>query len=135
MNDWASDFLSKLGSDDSEIKQLMEQMNSAFSNLPGAPAGGASGPSSSVPLPDMPDIDMESPEMKLKLAELQKMFSAVENGDESDDVLDKILEATGMSNMMQELMSKDVLLEPFKDMDAQVRKRVNFETLPSIELQ
>ena len=69
----------------------------------------------------MPDIDMESPDMKVKLAELQKMLAEVENGEESDDVLDKILEATGMSNMMQQLMSKEVLLEPFKDMDIQVR--------------
>lgn len=69
--------------------------------------------------------------MKLKLAELQKMLADVENGEESDDVLDKILEATGMSNMMQQLMSKDVLLEPFKDMDVQVRKMVDKENVLS----
>lgn len=118
---WADEFMSKLDSSDPEMKKLMESFASAFG--PGAPGadGSSSSSGSSVPLPNMPEMDFDSPEMQSRIADLQKMLADVENGDDSEDALDKILEATGMSKMMETLMSKDVLLEPFQEMESQVR--------------
>jgi hypothetical protein len=119
---WAEEFFEKLKSEDPEMKRMMEEMTAAMGSMGTGSDQATSSSSSSVPLPNMPDIDMESPEFRGKLEQLQKMLAEVEGGSESDELLDKILEASGMSNMMQELMSKDVLLEPFQDMDKQVRK-------------
>lgn len=122
---WADEFMSKLDTQDPDMKKLMESFASAF----GAGAAPADGPSSSssssVPLPNLPEMDFNSPEMAARIADLQKMLADVENGDDSEDALDKILEATGMSKMMEQLMSKDVLLEPFQEMDSQVRLDLN----------
>lgn len=123
---WADEFLAKMDSQDPEMKKLMESFASAFG--PGAtPADGASPSSnSSVPLPNMPEMDFNSPEMAARIADLQKMLADVENGDDDEAALDKILEATGMSKMMEQLMSKEVLLEPFQEMDGQVRFQLDF---------
>lgn len=119
---WAEEFLTKLNVDDPEIKKLMEEMQNAFRSEASSSSGASS---SSVPLPNMPDLDFESPEMKSQLEKLQKLLAEVENGDDSDETLDRILDSSGMAEMMQQLMSKDVLLEPFKEMDAQVRYSKN----------
>lgn len=122
---WADEFLNKLNTEDPDMKKLMESFASAM-NMGGAgPNGASSSSGSSVPLPNMPEMDLDSDEMKARIAELQKMLADVENGDDSEDALDKILEATGMSKMMEQLMSKEVLLEPFQEMDGQVRKMLN----------
>lgn len=122
---WAEEFLSKLNSDDPEMKKLMQQFQASFEAATQGQDGGASSSSSSVPLPNLPDMNMDSEEMMKKVEELQKMLANVENGEDDEESLDRILEATGMSKMMETLMSKDVLLEPFKEMDTQVRKEEN----------
>jgi hypothetical protein len=118
---WAEEFLAKMGSEGGDLKKMMEEMQNAFRNSSSDTSSGAASSSSSMPLPNMPDLDFDSPEMKMQIEKLQEMLSQVEAGDESEEALDRILDATGMADMMKHLMSKEVLLEPFQEMDTQYK--------------
>lgn len=120
-NQWADEFFNKLNTDDPELSRMFAELKKAMETVPPGDSDPLAQPNSSIPLPEMPDVDFDSPEMRQKIEALKKMMEEVENGNDSEDVLDKILDAAGMSDMMHQLMSKDVLLDPFKDMDSHVR--------------